>query len=136
MMGYVKFLDGHLEKILDGHEFDDLEHPTSLHHTVVHTCSGIYRKTIRKDSKFGRAGSSMCVGYGLADRSPIPVAISGYNGVVDVVLHDQTAYKYEIRQDGWAFSGVVVVTGDADIRDVHSAIIKEFDSVNVVKIKE
>lgn len=136
MTGYVKFLDGHVEKILDGYTFDDLEYPASLHHIIAHTCSGNYRKTIRKDSKFGRAGTSVCVGYGLADRSPLPVAISGYNGVLDMVLDDQTTYKYKLEQDGWAFSGVVVVPRDADICDVHSAIIKEFDSVNVVELKK
>lgn len=136
MKGYVKFSDGHKEEILDGYAFDDIRHPGSLHHIVAHTYSGCYRKTIYKDSKFGQSGTDVCVGYGLADQTPHPIAITGHNGVVDVVLDDQVAYKYKLEQDGWAFSGVVVMPKDADIRDVHSAIMREFDRVQIVKLEE
>lgn len=136
MKNYVKFSDGHIEEILDGYAFDDVRYPRSIHHVIAHTHSGCYRKSVHKDSRFGKIGSTECVGYGVTDQTPHPVAISGYNGVIDVVIDGQDTYKYIINHDEWVFSGAVVVPKDADIRDVHSAIMREFERVQIVKIEE
>lgn len=134
MTGYVKFRDGHREEILEGYTFDDPECPRSLHHIVVQTHSGCYKKTIHKDSKYGRVGATECVGYAVMTLCTQPVAFVGHNGIVDIVVDNQTTYAYEIRNGAWNLSGIVAVPKNADVRDIHSAIMNEFEGVRIFEV--
>ena len=132
MKGYVRFTDGHVEKILNGFEFDDACYPNDKRYIVVETQSGSYRKTINK-----KTGEEICCGFKPMRGYTHPVNLRGHNGIEDIVVAHIEKYNYRISiSPAITVNGTVEVVKGACLEDVRLAIFDQFMSTEIQKVEE